>query len=206
MLPYIVLGATYAFAAAIQPGPLLTYLVARTLQNGWRSTLPATFAPLVSDGPIALLVLLVLSRLPTRLEPLLRCTGGVFLLYLAANAFRAWQDYQAPQPSANQPARRSLLEGAVVNLLNPNPYLGWSLVMGPLLLKGWHEAPVNAVALLAAFYGTIVVTVAGVLALFAGAGRLAPRISRDLVGASALALTGFAVYQLWSGVTTLLSR
>jgi threonine/homoserine/homoserine lactone efflux protein len=94
--------------------------------------------------------------------------------------------------------RHALLRATAVNLLNPNPYLGWSLVMGPLLLKGWREAPAHGIALLASFYATIVVVAAGVLALFASARRLGPRVTRALIAASALALALFAAYQLWT--------
>lgn len=45
-----------------------------------------------------------------------------------------------------------------------------------------------------------------VLLLFAGAGSLGPRVARTLVGASALALVSFDLYQLWSGLTALIHR
>jgi len=68
-------------------GPLSTYLVSETLKSGWRRTLPAIFAPFLSDGPIAALMLLLLSRTPTRLLQLMSLPGGVFVLYLA---FGSW--------------------------------------------------------------------------------------------------------------------
>ena len=46
------------------------------------------------------------------------------------------------------------MNAAIVNVLNPNPYLGWSLVMGPLFLHAWQEVPRNAAALLVGFYTT----------------------------------------------------
>ena len=54
----------FAFAAALQPGPLQAYLLASVAQRGWKRTLPAALSPLLSDGPIILVVLLVLTRLP----------------------------------------------------------------------------------------------------------------------------------------------
>ena len=60
---YLIFGCAYAFAAAVQPGPFLVYLVSQSLSAGWRRTLPAALAPLLSDGPVAVLVLFVLSRL-----------------------------------------------------------------------------------------------------------------------------------------------
>jgi len=204
MIAYLILGATYAFAAAAQPGPFQAYLVSQALNHGWRRTLPAALSPLVSDGPVVLVVLLVLTRLPSRFMPALRCAGGVFLLYLAARAYRSWRDYRETSAAALQSTRRTVLSAALVNLLNPNPYLGWSLVLGPLLLKGWRETPANGLALVGAFYVTMIVTLAAIIVLFASARNLGPRVCRSLVGASALALACFACYQLWSGATGLL--
>ncbi len=204
MLAYLIFGATYAFAAAVQPGPYQTYLISQALSHGSRRTLPAALAPLLSDVPIILLVVFVLSQLPTAVEQALRGAGGVFLLYLAWRAFRTWRAYRLAAEGGAATARRSLLSAAMVNLLNPNPYLGWSLVMGPLLLKGWREAPANGVALLVAFYGTMVVASMGIIVLFAGARSLGPRVARGLVGVSAAALACFGCWQLWSGARGLL--
>ena len=197
MLTYLILGMTYAFAAAVQPGPLQTYLISQTLSHGWRRTLPAAFSPLISDGPVIVLVLLVLSRVPVWLVQGLRLAGGVFVLYLAWGAVKAWRGYDAQQMA---PAPSSLLRAALVNVLNPNPYISWSLVLGPLLLKGWREAPANGVALLAAFYGTMVLSLAGTIALFAAARNLGPRVTRVLIGLASVALACFGCYLLWSGV------
>ena len=135
MLTYLILGMTYAFAAAAQPGPLQTYLISQTLSHGWRRTLPAAFSPLISDGPVIALVLLVLSRVPAWMVQGLRLAGGVFVLYLAWGAVKSWRRCDAQDMP---PAPSSLLRAALVNVLNPNPYISWSLVLGPLLLKAWR--------------------------------------------------------------------
>ena len=64
MAAYLIFGAAYAFAAAVQPGPFLVYLISQALSAGWRRTLPMALAPLLSDGPVIILVLFVLSHLP----------------------------------------------------------------------------------------------------------------------------------------------
>jgi threonine/homoserine/homoserine lactone efflux protein len=198
MLTYLILGMTYAFAAAVQPGPLQTYLISQTLSHGWRRTLPAALCPLISDGPVILLVLLVLSRVPAWLAQGLRLAGGVFVLYLAWGAVKAWRGYDAADMAPSVPS--SLLRAALVNVLNPNPYISWSLVLGPLLLKGWRETPAHGVALLAGFYGTMVLSLAGTIVLFAAARSLGPRVSRLLIGLASVALGCFGCYLLWSGI------
>jgi threonine/homoserine/homoserine lactone efflux protein len=199
---YLILGMTFAFAAAVQPGPFLTYLISRTLTNGWLRTIPAAFAPLFSDGPIILLVLLVLSRMPGWLVQALQIAGGVFLLYLAFGAYRNWRNYKREETNKIESTRKTVFKAAMVNLLNPAPYLGWSLVMGPLLIKGWREAPGNGIALLVGFYAVLIFVTLGIMLLFSVAGRIGPRISQGLVGISAVALTIFGLYEMWSGIKT----
>jgi threonine/homoserine/homoserine lactone efflux protein len=196
---YLILGTVYAFAAAVQPGPLQTYLISQALTQGWRRTVLASLAPILSDGPIILLVLLVLSNVPVGFIHIIQCIGGVFLLYLAAGALRTWQRFDAQRPVTVQSSQQTVFKATVVNLLNPNPYLGWSLVMGPLLLKGWRESPINGILLLVSFYSTIVLCSVGIVLLFAAAGSIGSRVNKILIGISVFALIGFGLYQLWLG-------
>jgi threonine/homoserine/homoserine lactone efflux protein len=201
MIEYLILGTTYAFAAAVQPGPFMTYLVSQTLSNGWRRTVPATFAPLISDAPIIALVLFVLSRVPTWFAQILQFSGGIFLIYLALGAFRSYKNYNMGESLQTQSNRQTVLKAAIVNLLNPNPYLAWSLVMGPLLLKGWSETPTNGIALIAGFYVTLIFVTLGIMLLFGAARNLGPRVSRILVGISSMAMAGFGLYEIYSVIS-----
>ena len=199
MWVYVIQGITYGFAAAVQPGPLQTYLISQTLNNGWRRTLPAVLAPLISDGPIIVLVLLVLTQVPAWFVQFLQVAGGLFVLYLAFNALQAWRTFDAQKMVAAHPPRQSVLRAALVNILNPAPYIFWSLVTGPILLMGWREAPANGIGLLAGFYLTLIASLAGIIVLFTSARRLGPGVTRALVGISGVALAGFGLYQLWLG-------
>ena len=204
MYEYIILGITFAFAAAVQPGPLQTYLVSQTILKGWRRTLPAAFAPVLSDGPIILLVLFILSNLPHIFLTILQISGGFFLLYLAYNSYKSWKCFIEKEEkvvSKNQ----TLFKAVVVNLLNPNPYLGWSLVMGPLLLKGWNSNPTYGIALIVSFYIAIILGLAITIILASVATKkLGKGSNRLLIGISALALAFFGLYSLLIGIKDLL--
>ena len=200
MTGYFILVMTYAFAAAVQPGPLQTYLISQTLTIGWRRALPAAFAPLLSDGPIILLVLIVLSQMPTWLVRVLQLAGGAFLLILAINALKTWRNYNAAITPNVLSGKKTFFKAATVNLLNPAPYLGWSLVMGPLLLRGWRDSPMNGIALLLGFYVTLILVTLGIRFLFAAARPLGPRVDRVLIGISAIALTLFGLYEICQGI------
>jgi threonine/homoserine/homoserine lactone efflux protein len=186
VLESVLVGGGFAFAAAVQPGPLQAFLIARVAATGWRRTLPACLAPLLSDGPIALVALLAVGQLSLNAQHVLRASGGILLLYLSWLTYRQWRRPEAPGAPGSAP--RTLVAAVLVNLLNPNPYLGWTLVLGPSVLAAWHDHPANAVALVGAFYGTMV-TVLALFVLLVGTARfLGSRAQRTLIGASAIAL------------------
>jgi threonine/homoserine/homoserine lactone efflux protein len=199
MLLYIIQGIGYGFAAAVQPGPFQTYVISQALNTGWRRALPAAFAPLLSDGPIIALVLLALSRVPDWFERVLYVAGGLFILYLARNAYVGWRDFRALRAEELASGRQNLLRAAMMNALSPGPYIFWSLVTGPILLAGWREASGNGVGFLAGFYLAMIASLGAIILVFATARRLGPKINRALLGVSALALLGFGLYQLARG-------
>ena len=205
LLAYLLQGAGYGFSAAAQPGPFQTYLISQTLRNGWRRTLVAALAPLVSDGPIILLVLLVLTRLPEAFRLALQLVGSLFILYLAWGAFRAWRrlNAQAALAPAAGAGTQSLVRAGLMNALSPGPWIYWSLVTGPILARGWRATPANSVAFLAGFYGVMIASLVVIILVFGSVRRLGPQVNRAMTGLSALALAGFGVYQLIQGLATL---
>ena len=204
-LPYVALGGGLAFAAVVQPGPLQAFLLSRAATDGWRRTLPAALSPLLSDGPIALVTLLILGQLPPFGQLLLRAGGGVLLLYLAWTSFRRLRATSGiPEPD-RRATPRTLLEAATVNLLNPNPYLAWALVLGPAAVTAWRGNPLHAVALLAAFYVVMVIGLAAFIVLASTARRLPPRAQRAVALAAAAVLAVLGVSMLVAGLGSLTS-
>jgi threonine/homoserine/homoserine lactone efflux protein len=200
MLAVLVQGIGYGFAAAAQPGPFQTFLVSQTLNRGWRRTLPMALAPLISDGPIIALSLLVLSRVPDWWQRLLNVASGLFLLYLAYAAYLSWRRFDSTQLASAEPSSYGVLKASLMNALSRGPYLYWSLVTGPILLAGWRQAPALGVGFLIAFYATMVASLAAIILVFGIARKLGPRLTHALVGISAIALLAFALYQLALGL------
>jgi threonine/homoserine/homoserine lactone efflux protein len=200
MLIYIVIGLTYGFAAAVQPGPFSTFLISQTLKNGWRKTIPAIFSPLLSDIPIAILTLLILSSISHDFIKWLHILGGIFIIYLASGVYKSWRSLNKENYRFDEP-QVSIYKGALVNLLNPNPYLGWSFVMGPLIIEGWHKAIMNSFALVISFYLSMFFCLFVLIFVFHHAKRVGPRVNYYLLAASFIALAGFGIYQLWIGIT-----
>ncbi|HVN16420.1 MAG TPA: LysE family translocator [Anaerolineales bacterium] len=198
---YLLQGVGYGFAAAAQPGPFQTFLISQTLTKGWRRTLPAALAPLISDGPIILLCVLVLSQVPAWLQRGLYLAGGLFILYLAYGTFKAWKNFKAETSADISGSRQSVLQATLMNTLNPSPYIFWTLVTGPVLLRGWRETPLHGIGFLAGFYVTLILCLAVIVIVFGTARQMGPKVNRVLLGVSAVALFCFGLYQLWLGVT-----
>ena len=200
MVFYLLQGLGYGGAAAAQPGPFQAYLLSQTLKNGLRRTLVAALAPLLSDGPIVLLVLLVLTQMPDWFVSALRFAGGFFLIYLAYKAYRSAQ--VAVETAVSHPpteSRQSIREAALMNMLSPNAYIFWSTIAGPIFLEGWRQTPVHGLAFMLGFYGALIGGFMSFVVLFGVLGQASPRLNRILGAVSAVALFGFGLYQIWLG-------
>jgi len=93
-----------------------------------------------------------------------------------------------------------MLKAVFMNLISPGPYIYWSLVAGPTFLSGWRDAPASGIGFLLGFYCTLVCTFGSIIMAFGTARQLGPKVTRLLLGLSALALSGFGLYQLWLGL------
>jgi threonine/homoserine/homoserine lactone efflux protein len=200
MWVFIIQGIGYGFAAAAQPGPLQTYIISQALTKGWRRALPAAFAPLVSDGPIIALCLLVLRQVPDSFKQILYIVGGLFVLYLSLGAYKAWKDFDPNLPSTESGVQQSVLKAAFVNILAPGAYIFWSLVTGPILIEGWRETPIFGIVFMLGFYFTFVLCLMLIIFIFGTMQAFGQKFRRALVGVSAVALVCFGLYQLWRGI------
>ncbi|MBN1104326.1 MAG: LysE family transporter [Deltaproteobacteria bacterium] len=197
---HLLQGATLALSAAIMPGPFQAFLLSRSLTHGWKRTLPAALAPLITDGPILTMVLLVLTRTPPWFLEALRIAGGLFILYLASGVYRSIRQAGTQPASAEGTSAKSLMSAVAINALNPNPYIFWGVVGGPIVLSAWRQSPSLGVAFLSGFFGTFVCSLALLIILFATAGRLDPRVHRFLYVLSFAALLAFGFYQTGTGI------
>jgi threonine/homoserine/homoserine lactone efflux protein len=175
MLTFLVLGAGIGLVAGISPGPVLTMVVLETFRGGWGRGSAVAAGPLLADGPIILVALLVLAQLPAGFLPAVSLVGGVFLLYLGATTLLA---ARRPVPRQSASRKAGLLKGLLARGLSPNPYLFWFLVGGPLLV----QAGPDRWWFLVGYYTTIVGSnVVLALALHRWVGRLSQRVYRALL-------------------------
>ncbi len=195
LLTYLLKAATIGFSAGITPGPLQAVFLSYAVLGGWRKALPAAFAPLVTDGPVILLVLLVLNNLPSTFLRVLQIGGAVFLLYLAWEAFQSFRHFKAVETTQITNGWRTLFKATTMNLLAPGPWLFWSLINGPNLIETWGISPWWGVTYLIGFYSIFILTNIVLILLFGTMRRMGEQVRKGLLLISSVLLVGYAVYQ-----------
>jgi threonine/homoserine/homoserine lactone efflux protein len=147
-------GIVLGLSAGFGPGPLLALVVSQTLKHGIKEGVKVASAPLITDVPIIVMSVFVLSRLDDFRAILgsISLIGGLFVTYLAYESFRTGKldaRVQDIEP-------RSLRKGALVNALNPHPYVFWFSVGAATIIKAMKQDPFTAAAFLAGFYVCLV--------------------------------------------------
>ncbi len=168
--------------------------------------MPAALAPLVTDGPIIALVVFLLTQTPPYFLAIIRMVGGVFILYLARGAFLNLKGSVPEAAPSESPGRQNFLNAVVMNLLNPNPFVFWGVVAGPILLCGWRESPSLGVSFMIGFYGTFVCSLAALVFIFATAGQINRKINRLLSITTGIGLLAFGLYQSARGLMAILGE
>ena len=166
MLHPLVTGTVLGLSAGLIPGPLFTFLISQTLKYNAKEGLKVALSPLVTDLPVILIALFALHRL-SEFETVLSVIcflGGSFLLYLSYETFRV----NPFNVTLEDVKPRSLLRGAMVNALNPHPYLFWFSVGAPLVIKA--QSPWGGAAFIVSFYILLIGSKIG-LALVVGKSR-----------------------------------
>ena len=190
MLALLLQSIGLGFSAGASPGPFQTYLITESAAQGWRAGLRISFVPLVSDAPIILLMLWILNQLPQQVLSVISLVGAGVLIWLAVGLVQRWRATQAGAGLPPASPNRSFWRGVLLNLTNPNPYIFWGTVGGPLLVQSWQQGLGWVGLLLFGFYGTFIATSCG-LALF---GSSLGRLPTQWLGY--LWLTGAAVLTL----------
>jgi threonine/homoserine/homoserine lactone efflux protein len=156
MLPAIAAAVVYGLAAGLTPGPLFALVLRQSLQHGPREGMRTAFAPLLTDGPIVILVVLAVDLLQ-RFRPAFAILGFLGALYLLFLAYESWTS-RPPARDAVIEAPRSLMQAVIVNYLNPNPWIFWIAVGASTIARarrdgGWPAAAAFVVIFLALLVG-----------------------------------------------------
>jgi len=152
MFPFLTTGILLGLSAGIAPGPLLALVISETLQHGMKAGIKIGLAPIITDFPIIIITLAVLSKLSDfqLIIGIISLIGGCFVLYLG---FKSVFTKGLSLNSDNQPpAPKSLQKGILVNAFSPHPYLFWISVGGPITFKAVNHSLISVFAFIASFY------------------------------------------------------
>jgi len=154
MISAITTGVVLGLSAGLVPGPVLTLVITQTLKHNLREGLKIAVTPLITDLPIILLSIFVLTRLThfNRVLGLISFAGGLYVLYLSYECFRT--SPVSIEGDVSKP--RSLRKGTLVNILNPQPYLFWATVGAPFILKASNDHALAPFLFVACFYTLLV--------------------------------------------------
>jgi threonine/homoserine/homoserine lactone efflux protein len=143
-------GIVFGLSAGLSPGPLLTLVISETLKHNIKEGIKVSIAPILTDLPIVMFTVLVLSRLSNML-PLLGAVsllGSAFLIYLGYEGI----SFTGVDIDVEEAKPQSIRKGVIANFLNPAPYLFWFTIGAPLVLKALHIGIFPASAFILGFY------------------------------------------------------
>jgi threonine/homoserine/homoserine lactone efflux protein len=200
MLTALFAGLSIGLGSGVAPGPLTGLAISTTLRSGLGSGLRIAIAPLISDSVIILLSLTLVSQLPDGAITVLGIVGalvvaafGLEILWSAHKMRNSEVEMGSPKPTKLQ-RLPVVAQGAMVNFLNPAPWIFWITAGSTILIGFWRESPTQAIIFLLAFYVTLVgAKVAIVVALAASRHRMNARTYRLILTASGILLLVTAI-------------
>jgi threonine/homoserine/homoserine lactone efflux protein len=160
MNEFFLSALSFGLAAGLKPGPLGVIVIQQTLSRGLSAGVRASLAPLITDGPIIIAAMWLLSRFKSidLFAAALSLLGGAYLLWLSAKMFRVSEISLAGKLNSQS----SLTTAVKVNLLNPSPYLFWFTVGGSYIIRG---STTESLVFVVTAIGTLIVSKVAVAVL-----------------------------------------
>lgn len=192
-------GLLIGLTAGLNPGPQTLLILRESLVSGVRGGTRVSLMPLVADLPIAFGCLAMFSLLAKvhGFVALISLAGAMFLITMARKNLTL--QIRGDLRSAPACSMREILATA---MLNPNPYLFWLTVGGPIALSAWKISVASAVTfILARTVGKVLMGC--VLAVFfaQGGNLLNGRAFLYAIRGSGALLILFAIMTLKTGLT-----
>ena len=150
IITFTITGMVFGLTAGLSPGPLLTLVITETLIHGRTEGIKVAISPLLTDVPIILVTVFILSKLAgfESILGIISLLGGLFIIYLGVISFKA-KDIET---DTNIIKPKSIRKGVIANTLNPHPYLFWITVGAPLLFKSFNISLGAALSFIISFY------------------------------------------------------
>ncbi|MCQ1534783.1 LysE family translocator [Methanosarcina sp. KYL-1] len=150
IIEFLFLGSFLGLAAGMSPGPLLAITISETLQHGKWEGIKVAISPLITDLPIILSVLFVLSHLTgyNSTIGIIAFFGASYLIYSGIESLKIKKD----SVELNLEKKDALKKGVIVNFGNPHPYIFWLSIGGPIIFKSLNTHVWATILFVAGFY------------------------------------------------------
>lgn len=149
-IPLLIAGITLGLSAGVSPGPLMALTISETLKYGIKAGLLVAFVPVITDLPIITVSLFILSQFQdiTLFIVIISILGAFYLFYLGYENLKLINIKIDESSGKNS----SFKKGVITNYTNPNPYIFWITIGGPILIAAYNFSPVNSFAFITGFY------------------------------------------------------
>ncbi|HWQ47963.1 MAG TPA: LysE family translocator, partial [Methanosarcina sp.] len=153
-IEFLALGSFLGLAAGTAPGPLLAVTISETLQHGKWEGIKVAVSPLITDLPIVLFVLYVLSHLTSYdfIIGIIAFFGASYLIYSGIESLKIKKD----SIELNIEKEDALKKGVIVNFGNPHPYVFWFSIGGPIIIKSLNTHVSATILFILGFYSFLV--------------------------------------------------
>ncbi|MDR3199557.1 MAG: LysE family transporter [Planctomycetaceae bacterium] len=154
LFSFIWKGILLGIHAGISPGPVTTLLVTESLLHGSRAGMRIAFVPVLTDIPVICIIIPLLYYLTfdaTTIIAVISMIGAFILCGLSYESFSVTES----RYKRGDVVRVSLLKAVGTNFFNPNLYIYWITICGPLAVSGLYRGWTTMFSFLIMFYISI---------------------------------------------------
>jgi len=153
-LEFLISGMIFGLAAGTSPGPVLALVFSETLKYGRKEGVKIAISPLITELPIVLFALLILSNLVKHgfVIGAISLFGACYLIYLGFKNLRVKTNVFEAEFAKEDALKR----GVLANLLNPHPYLFWLSIGGPVIFASLDIHISATVLFILGFYSLLI--------------------------------------------------
>jgi threonine/homoserine/homoserine lactone efflux protein len=165
IIEFLALGSFLGLSAGISPGPLLAITISESLQHGKWEGMKVAVSPLITDLPIILSVLFILSHLTNSnlIIGIIAFFGASYLIYSGNKSLKI----KPGSFDLNLEKKDALKKGVIANFGNPHPYIFWLSIGGPIIFRSLNIHIWATILFILGFYSLLVGSKVGVALIVA---------------------------------------
>tara|TARA_R110002124_G_scaffold234886_1_gene400240 strand:- start:25739 stop:26341 length:603 start_codon:yes stop_codon:yes gene_type:complete len=197
-MDFALAALTFGLVAGLKPGPLGVLVIHETMAKGNLQGFMASLAPLLTDGPIIVLALLLTLQL-NDLNWFISIISIIGSAYLVRISYQILRSPNSINPISQVDSKASLVAAVKINFLNPAPYIFWLTIGTSYILMG---SELEVVIFIACALLSLCATKFIVAVTIKNLGeKFSPKVYATILKSLSLPLLLFSAQLLYSGVT-----